>query len=495
MENTRYVSKGMKFLSVIFGVLLGGFIWRCRGEGGFGGSWGLYSVGLILLMCVYHFYGNKKNMRYEMIPVGALLLGVGVTGYGTVMDQPAGLLFSDLPYQGNVIYSPIDIKSGILIFFIMGCTFLPLYSFFVGTLFSGKEYKIRHYVIAIAVFFGLSYLAKATVSHYILQWINPEQVHYAELGLADKALEDPSYAFESAKQAYMAHFGQRRWTQEIPYFENYYMSIEHVSDLLGILGLAVYALVAFKDKVTAIGVIVMNFVMGLGTTAANLLLFTVDLPTSIFADFTTPRPLAGGQWGLWEYATGATAGFVTMLFIALLPKKYTAQTEPDNSPLFGNEKFNCLFNILATGFVFGVVPARVIGIRVARIFEKNGMIEDSDTLEIILLVIIAVGLCLFFIPFVYKNLLKKKTTTLGVSPFNFALTAEPAYMLMCCILYYFGDRCVIIHLPYSEITGFSSFFYTMTNPQCIEEFTMFVTFIILVAMYIPVRKKLKKVSE
>ena len=145
---------GSKIISVLLGAIIGGFMWRCRGDGGFGSSWGLYSVGLVFMLLIYHFYGNRKGMKYEMLPLGALMLGLSVTGYGTVIMQLAGVVWSDLPYSGEMlnglapvlvresgdVYAPMDHISGAVIIFLMAFTLIPLFSFFVTSLFSGKEY-------------------------------------------------------------------------------------------------------------------------------------------------------------------------------------------------------------------------------------------------------------------------------------------------------------------------------------------------------------------
>ena len=146
-----------KVISVILGAIIGGFMWRCRGDGGFGSSWGLYSVGLVLMLLIYHFYGKRKGMRYEMIPLGGLMLGLSVTGYATVIIQLAGVVWSDMPYSGEMlngldpvvvgqygdVYAPINPVSGAVIIFLMAFTLIPLFAFFVTSLFSGKEYKLR----------------------------------------------------------------------------------------------------------------------------------------------------------------------------------------------------------------------------------------------------------------------------------------------------------------------------------------------------------------
>ena len=278
MKNNSSV--GSKIISVILGAIIGGFMWRCRGDGGFGSSWGLYSVGLVLMLLIYHFYGNRKGMKYEMIPLGGLMLGLSVTGYATVLEQLAGVVWSDLPYSGELlnglepvftgpngdVYAPIDHISGAVIIFLMAFTLIPLFAFFVTSLFSGKEYKIKHYIIAVAVYMVSQLIFKATVSHFIIQLINPDQVAYAALGL-----KEYGHNYASPMAAYMSHFLDRGWTQDIPFFENYYMSIEHISDALAVVTLSLYALIFRKDKYTCFGSLVLNLLTAVTTTVFTFL--------------------------------------------------------------------------------------------------------------------------------------------------------------------------------------------------------------------------------
>lgn len=483
--NSDGLGKGMKALSVILGALIGGFIWRCRGESGFGSSWGLYSVGLVLILLIYNFYGSRKGMKYELIQFGAFMTGLGVTGYATVIHQTAGFIYSDLPYQGQVVHAPVDPYSGLIIVLIMGFTLVPLYAFFVGTLFSKKEYKYYHYLIVIAIFFIVQTICKASVAHYILKLINPEQVNYALLGL-----KDSGYDYTSPMQAYMDHFLSRRWSQTVPFFENYYMSVEHVSDLIATIAVALYPLIAFKDRVTSLVTVIINAFTSIATTAFTSLM-TVMFDTGFLANVPVPRSLRDGSgWGLWEYATGASVGFITMLVIALLPKELTAKGEIDTEPIFKNKKLSCAVNIIITIFIFGVVPWRAIGIRFAKLLAYEGFLKDYNPTGDILMIAGSIVFGIFFIWFIRKNIIVKNTTPLGADPVRFARIALPAYMGMCCVLYFFTNRAPIFHLPYSEMKSVSSFFYVMTSAQSIEFSLMFITFIAFLAIYIPVRGRL-----
>ena len=437
-----------KVISVILGAIIGGFMWRCRGDGGFGSSWGLYSVGLVLMLLIYHFYGKRKGMKYEMIPLGGLMLGLSVTGYATVIIQLAGVVWSDLPYSGEMlngldpvvvgqygdVYAPINPVSGAVIIFLMAFTLIPLFAFFVTSLFSGKEYKLRHYITAIAVYMLSSLIFKATVSHFIMQAINPDQVSYAALGL-----EAYGQNYSSPMAAYMSHFLDRGWAQDIPFFENYYMSIEHISDALAVITLSLYALIFRKDKYTGFGSLVLNLLTAVTTTAFTpLVSATFDSGffkgvefSEIFRKFAT--------WGTWEFVTGFFVGLFVMAFLALTAGRRETEETCDMSPLIADKKLNFGFNFLLTVFILGVTPARAIGIRFARLLVNTNVLGDDEPLGTILTVVLSVIFGVFVLVIMKRNMLKKESNAFDMSPVRFAKIALPSYLGMCFIVYFFMD--------------------------------------------------------
>lgn len=488
----KYQTKAMKFISIVMGFLLGGMMWRCRGEGGFGSSWGLYSVGLIILLVVYTFYGNKPNMKYEAIPFGAFLLGLGVTGYATLMTQPAGILESDLPYlNGEPAFIPINYKSGLLMFIIMAFTFAPMFAFFVGSLFSNRKYGLKEYVIIILVFFAVGYIFKATISHPIYKLICPEQYLYTQKGLEASGLGDLT-----PYTAYMKHFAQRSWSDDIPFFENYYMSIESISDALAILVCSLVTATAFKDKMTAIAGIVINAIVSVGSTVTEAFYtwFICDIykttgygsKLGIFEKFITRT-----DWGTWEFATGAFFGLAVMLFIAFLPKKYTAQTVCDTTPLTKNKIMNFAANVVLTIFIFALTPSRAIGLRIGKLMEKAGMIESyhsiGDPLMIVFTVILGIGFILMF----RKNLFVRGIHITGTDPVSFAKVALPAYASLCFILYLFTDNAPFIALAAKSVDA-ASFFTGLFSAEYFNLALVMIAFIVSALLYIPVRKKMKK---
>lgn len=438
---------GAKIISIFLGAIIGGFMWRCRGDGGFGSSWGLYSVGLVFMLLIYHFYGNRKGMKYEMIPLGALMLGLSVTGYATVIVQLAGVVWSDLPYSGEMlnglepaltgqngdVYAPIDHISGAAIIFLMAFTLIPLFSFFVTSLFSGKEYKIKHYIIAIAVFMVSSLIFKATVSHFILQLINPDQVEYAALGL-----QEYGYDYASPMDAYMSHFLDRGWTQDIAFFENYYMSIEHVSDALAVIVLSLYALIFRKDKYTCFGSLILNVLTAITTTVSTALV-SCSFDSGFFKGVAFSEAFRRfATWGTWEFVVGFFIGLFLMAFLALTVRN----SETDNAdiaPVFENKKYTFAFNFLLTVFILGVTPARAIGIRFARLLENTNVLSDDEPLGTILTVVLSVIFGVFMIRILRKNILEKGSNAFDMSPIKFAKIALPSYLGMCFTVYFFLD--------------------------------------------------------
>ena len=464
----------MKFLSIILGAVCGGYMWRCRGETGWGSSWGLYSVGLMLLMLIWLFYGNRKGFKFELIPFGAFLMGLAVTGYGTVIDQLGGVLYTDPPYLGENYYVPLeDYKSGGLIIFIMACTFVPLFAFFVGSLFSGKDYKFRDYVAVTVIFFGVSYIMKIWPAHIIFRAINPEQYQYAALGLKEFGIADSPYA------AYMKHFAQRSWCDDFPLYENYYMSVEHISDLVGLIAVICYPLIKMKDKVTPVVTFVISIVTGFFSTVFSLLI-SANYDRGVLGSYQIPEKIASiFDWGIWEYMTGFTVGFITMLCAAVFSGKCSEETADNSEPVFKNRAFSYIFNLVLVVFILGITPARVFGLRFSKMLMYRGYIADDEPLSTILVISLTVVFTVYAAVKMKKNILDNGKNAFGVTPLKFCYVAFPAYLIYCALNYFITNRGHIFNLPYDQITGIPSFF-TVLTAQNFEILLMIFSTIILI---------------
>lgn len=494
--NQIYQTKGMKFISVIMGLILGGMMWRVRGESGFGSSWGLYCVGLVIMLVIYLFYGNRQGMKYEAIPFGAFLLGLGVTGYASVIEQPAGVIDSFVPFMGEEdAYRLVDYRSGLLIFAIMAFTFVPLFAFFVGSLFSDKKYTAKSYIIIILVFFGAGYLFKATVAHPILSLINPDQVDLAYDGLKDAGFGDMTPAV-----AYMKHFAQKSWCDDIPFFENYYMSIEHISDALAIIVDIIVIRIAFKDRVTALSGLFVNLITSVGSTfcvVMNDWFVTRTFGTNgygsklgVFENIITRC-----DWGTWEYSTGAFFGLSVMLLIALLPKKYTALTQYDITPLTDNKIVNFGANLVLAVFIFSLTPARAIGMRVGKLLNYYGIINNyhlvSEPLMIGLTVILAVGFFLMF----RKNLFIRGVHITGTDPVSFSKVALPSFLTLCFVLYLFTNKAPLLDFLFEDETVYNGLIDKFFSLRHNNLALVIISFVIGMVLFLAVKIKTGECKE
>ena len=73
--STRNLSGGTKALMLIAFSIMTGFMWRVRGDHGWGSMWGMFAVGVAMMLFIFAFFGNRKKMNYEAIPVAVILLG------------------------------------------------------------------------------------------------------------------------------------------------------------------------------------------------------------------------------------------------------------------------------------------------------------------------------------------------------------------------------------------------------------------------------------
>ena len=159
------------------------------------------------------------------------------------------------------------------------------------------------------------------------------------------------------------------------------MSIEHISDAIATVAVALYPLIAFKDKTVPITALFIEIFTAISTTACSFLIIA-DYGSGFAENLkNVPRCLAhGAGWGLWEFSTGFAVGLFTMIIIALLPKKLTDNNVIDTELWFKGNTANLIYTFAAMTFVFGVVPFRVLGIRTGKLFENLGLIEDGGSI-------------------------------------------------------------------------------------------------------------------
>lgn len=488
LKKTRELSAGTKFLAVITCAIMTGFMWRVRGEHGWGSMWGMFAVGVMLTLFIFALFGNRRKMSYEAIPAAVILLGITNGGWGTLNSQMGGYLGSGVDAAATSLPASVEISpfSGLGIMLLLGFGWMPLYSLFTGSLFSKREYKIKHYIILIAVFYAVTYLFKFTVSHYILPFINPQAVEMVTKGLAEKGIE------LSPMMAYIKNFGSASWAKVIPFCRNYFTSIDVISAAAGALISSFAALVILKDKVAFFISLAMNTVMALSITLADAFLI-IDSDAGFLARINAPAFIYNNGWPLWEYFTGFLMGFGVMLILVCLPKSISeGESFAEYEPVFKKRGIHFAYSaVLTLMFTFGLTLARPAGMRFADWLLEKGVISDEDTVSIIITVIIcAIALIPAFIVSKKNIIARELNIPFAMRTEDFCMKAIPAYFVMTAFVYFFiGDTSSLNFLEFRAAKSLSMLLETLKGGGLIISGLMVISFVLFFAFYFIIRKK------
>ncbi|MBR6551934.1 MAG: hypothetical protein IKT89_03740, partial [Clostridia bacterium] len=272
-----------QILSVIAGACLMGFMWRARGSHGFGAKWGMFAVAFVFMLFIYALYGKRKKMNYEMLPLPAVFAALTAGGWGTLNSQMNGYLSSSANFVGEETFRYIEISeySGLAIMLLLGFGWLPLFAVAFASLFSKKKYEFKDYIIFIGVYYVTMIIANFTISHYILQVINPEAVEACAEGLRDAGYD------MSPMKAFITQFGSAPWAKKIPFCRNYFTSVKVISSAVGALTSSLSVAFVLKDKFTAVVSTLINLSCALAITVADIPL-VLDSDRGFFANVKTP---------------------------------------------------------------------------------------------------------------------------------------------------------------------------------------------------------------
>ena len=469
-----------KFIAVIIGALLTGFMWHVRGQHGFGAKWGMFSVAFALMLLIYSFYGKRQKMNYEMIPLAAAFAAITAGGWGTLNSQIGGVLSSNAFFPGEEVYRYTEISSasGWAIMVLLGFGWLPLFSIVLGTLFSKKKYEFKDYVIFVGVYYITMLLCNLTISHMILDFINPQAVEACAEGL--KAMGEDI----SPMKAFIVNFGSAAWAKPIPYCRNYFQSIKVISSAIGALTSSVAVGVVLKDRFNAVFSTLVNLACGIGISVPSLLLAISNEERTAFINVELPQFISYNAWELWEYFTGFIFGLLVMIVIVCLPRKYTDCEEYfEYKSLIKNEKFRVFYNeIFTLLFSFGVILSRAIGFRLPRAFIEN------DTIEIIITVVLSVVVYFAFVrKVIRKNMKEKKLPApFELSAQEFSVKALPVFVGVCAVTYFLmGGQCTQNILAVDYDTLFSQGgLYELWNAGYLTDIALMLpTFVALMALF------------
>ena len=487
MSADNKLSSGKKILSVFAGAFLAAFLWRARGTHGFGSSWGLFCVATCMTLLIFGFYGNRAKIKYELIPVGTLMMGLTVPGWGIVNQLLGGIIPVSVknPIVGEIPdAAEINGFHGLFLMLMTGFALVCLYGIFVGTLFSVKEYKLWHYAVFVLVFFAVSYAAKLTFSHSLIRIIAPEIVDSFKNGLASSGLS------QTVKECYISNILNTSAMKKIPFGRAYAESIEHISYCFSSLSLIVFTLIAFRDKITALVSFVINMFATVGITVSDVFnINKYDGNGSILKNVNLPSFLNITSWSLWELFTGFFIGFGIMLIIALLPDTYTSGKKYRSESLFSHKSVRFIYHFLFTaGFGLLAVPVRAFGLRLADTLEGFGVIPEkiNDTVSYIIIAVCGIIAAVPVFLVLKKNILDKNLPVpVRSKPHIFSLKIMPVYILLIFVFYLLPDPELINYVK--EIKNIPAATILPDNIALILSVCAFIMFMVI---YLPVRKRL-----
>ncbi len=422
-----------QILSIIAGACLMGLMWRARGSHGFGAKWGMFAVAFVFMLFIYALYGKRKKMNYEMLPLPAVFAALTAGGWGTLNSQMNGYLSSSANFVGEETYRFIEISeySGLAIMLLLGFGWLPLFAVTLASLFSKKKYEFKDFLIFIGVYYITMIIANLTISHYILQIINPEAVEACKAGLLDAGHD------MSPMKAFIVEFGSAPWAKKIPFCRNYFTSVKVISSAVGALASSLSVAFVIKDKFTALVSFLINISCAIAITVADIPMI-FDSDRGFFAGVKTPAFITGCEWSTWEFFTGFILGLLIMVIITLLPKKYTASEENYiYQTSIKNKRLSLIYNgILTLFFSFVIILVRAFS------FRLNEFFWDEEIVEIILTLVLSAALFYPVIKLVKKNLITKNLDMpLNILPQEFAIKILPDYLLIISLVYFLlGER-------------------------------------------------------
>ena len=426
-----------RLLIVVCGAFLVGSLWRMRGESGYGGMWGMFSVGVGMSLLLFWLFPGRQKMSYAMFPVMAVFAGLTVNGWGTLNQQMGGYIDSSVPFLGETAKRVYEISpwSGLAIMLALGFGWLSLFAFLTGCALSDKEHKFRHVVIIALLFFGVSYLCRATIAHPVLRLISPEAVEYFKQSLADQGSAASPYA------TYMQHFSNDNWAAKTPFARNYFTSVSVISSVFSAAAIMLYARFIMKDKTAARIALAVNSIMALAITIPDIFLIADSDRSPVQLPALAAWMQARGAWSFWEYGTGFFLGLGVFALAAFYPRKKLAASNavPAMIPPLGGGLGYAYHLLLTLIAAFGALTVRPF------LGKQTGDGAPGEIYSYIAAGVYAVAFIIIFALVLRKNVLKDKLKQpLKLEDNQFFSIALLAFYLINQAIYGFagkaGDR-------------------------------------------------------
>ncbi len=374
---------------ILMGALLLGLLWRVRGEHGWGSSWGLLNAGFVYTLFIVLIKGTRQKLDLKHIALISIAFMFTTPGWGTLLKQITGVIYQpeDLSLGLETTYT--SVASAVFLMLCLGFGLASLFGIMLGKSFSAKEWKLRHFIILLGVFYITDLISNAFISPFILNAVQPEAAEIFEKGLALSEIDGSAY------KVYLSHFKDVAWAKKIEGGRNYFQSIEAITSAIKAVTSIVATRFIIKDKIAAKTGAVVCSAFAIGITVADLFFYFGNGGYHMLNESYLPEFFYA--WGCWEYFTGFIAGAIITAFIVLLKPE-----EDVNEVVFRKipEKVKkALIFIAGMVFLIGVNIVRPVMVRFE---DSKGMIP-----AIVIAVLFAVGVVALFVKFFGFNAEKK----------------------------------------------------------------------------------------
>ncbi len=363
---------------ILLGALLMGFLWRVRGEHGWGSSWGLLNAGFIFTMFIIIIKGSRKKLDNGWIALTAGAFMLTTPGWGTLLNQITGIIYTpeNLADGSEIVYTSVG--SAVFLMLCLGFGLASLFGIMLGRGFSEKQWKFKHFLILLVIFYVTDLIANAFIAPFILNFIQPEAAEVFEKGLSLQTIDGSAY------EIYMEHFKDVSWAKKIEGGRNYFQSIEAITSAIKAMVCLLSVRFIIKDKIAAKTGAVVCSAFAVAITVSDLFFYFGNggyhmLNESYLPEFFYP-------WGCWEYFTGFIAGaIITAFFIKLKPENDIPELAFNKVP---HKISKPLTYLSGTVFMIGVNIVRPILVRY----------EDSEYMIIatVIAILFAIGIVFLF---------------------------------------------------------------------------------------------------
>lgn len=406
-----------KSVIILIGALLMGFLWRVRGTHGWGSSWGLLNAGIVFILFITVAIGERKKMNFAWTSLTALSFMITVPAWGTLLSQITGVLNLD---EGFAYISP---WSGVFMMLCLGFGLASIFGVLLGRGFSDKQWKFYHVIILVAVFFAVYYISMATVSHWILNLVQPESAKIFVDDLRRAGIEGSAY------EVFMKHFDNDSWAKKFTEEalgrtsfagRNYFQEIMTISSAVSAVAVLLTTRFIIKDKRAAATGLVTCSAFAIAITVADLFFYFGEGGYHMLKG--NPFPETFAPWSLWEFFTGFIAGgIITAFLVNLKPKGDCQEVAFKKIP----DKVSDVLTFLL-GFV------GMIGISIVRpVIERFDESKPTYMIAAIIIAVIVTALIIALLAKKYGVALQK------ISYQKFCTAALPFFVSYIFVAYMF----------------------------------------------------------